>query len=379
MHMPRQLDAGLWRTQVSANSGYIRRHIATLDAYNPILPFDVLSEELGIPVEEIIKLDANENPYGTIPEVLEALGNLPYPHIYPDPQSRALRSRLASHLDLPMGNILAGAGADELIDLVIRLSLEPGDSLINCPPTFGMYGFDAQISNIKIIDVPRKDDFSLNLQAIKEASREHKPKLLFLANPNNPDGSLIPDQVMDAILELPLLVVLDEAYIEFAGKGRSRTAEVLQRNNLIVLRTFSKWAGLAGLRVGYGIFPEPLFAQTMKIKQPYNVSVAASAAAIVALDNFLRLEQIGEKIIVERERLFTKLEKFAWLKLFPSEANFILCAVLGRDAKALKDQLAQRGILVRHFDKPGLRNYLRISVGRPEHTDKLVRTLETLE
>ena len=350
-----------------------------MDPYQPVLPLDVLSKQWGMRPEEIVKLDANENPYGTIPEVLEVLGNLPHPNIYPDPESRELRRTISALLKIPQENILAGAGADDLIDLLIRLILDPGDSLINCPPTFGMYNFDAEIGNFNVINLSRNNDFSLDLKAIKDAVHQYAPKLLFLANPNNPDGSLLPDELIDEILDLPLLLVLDEAYIEFAQNGKSRAENVLQCKNLVVLRTFSKWAGLAGLRIGYGIFPDQLFSHAMKIKQPYNVSRAASAAAIAALKNYAQLEKIGEKIIVERKVLFKKLANFAWLKPLPSEANFILCRVLDRDAGEVKEKLAQRGVLVRHFEKPGLRNYLRISVGKPEHSEKLIQSLEALE
>jgi histidinol-phosphate aminotransferase len=367
-----------WK-KLKSNKRTIRSHIEKMDPYQPILPLDVLSKQLGMRPEEIVKLDANENPYGTIPEVLEELGKLPYPNIYPDPESRKLRKAISALFKIPQENILAGAGADDLIDLLIRLILNPGDSLINCPPTFGMYNFDAEIGNFNVINVPRNNDFSLDLKAIKNAVHQYAPKLLFLANPNNPDGSLLPDELIDEILDLPLLLVLDEAYIEFAQNGKSRAKNVLQHNNLIVLRTFSKWAGLAGLRIGYGILPDQLFSHAMKIKQPYNVSSAASVAAITALKNIPQLEKISEKILAEKERLFKRLANFAWLKPLPSETNFILCWVVDRNAGEVKEKLAQRGVLVRHFEKPGLRNYLRISVGKPEHSEKLIQSLEALE
>jgi len=356
----------------------IRAHIRDLDAYEPIRPFEVLAEQLGRAPETIIKLDANENPYGPPDAVQAALAELEYPHIYPDPQCTALRQALAAHTGVPVDNLLAGAGADELIDLTMRLLLEPGDAILNCPPTFGMYQFDAGVNGARVVSVPRRADFSLDVEAVEAAVASESPKLLFLANPNNPDGSLTSRATLERLLALPLLFILDEAYIEFAEAGCSCLAMVAGSENLIVLRTFSKWAGLAGLRVGYSAFPTSLMAQLWKIKQPYNVSVSAQAAACAALKEIAVLDDIGAKLIAERERLATALETLPYLQPYPSQANFILCRVVKRSAHGVKDALAEDGILVRYFDKPGLRDHIRISVGRPEHTDRLMAALERL-
>ena len=356
----------------------LRPHLLDLDPYTPILPFEALSEQLGIPADEIIKLDANENPYGILPAIADALRSLPYAHIYPDPESRFLRRALADYHGIPVENTLAGAGADELIDLILRLVIEPGDTILNCPPTFGMYAFDTAINAGNVINVPRLDDFSVNVDALLDAVDVHQPKLLFLATPNNPDGGLLPPAVVDALLERNLLLVLDEAYMEFAPPGSSRMEEVAQRENLIVLRTFSKWAGLAGLRVGYGVFPTWLMPCLWKVKQPYNVSVAASEAALAALCNADQLELIGQKIIAERERLYVALQEIDYLQPYPSQSNFILCKVLGRDAAKLKADLAKEGILIRYFNKPGLDDHVRISVGTPKQVGVLLEKLESM-
>lgn len=353
----------------------LRPHLAEMPPYHPILPFEVLSKQLGMPAEQIIKLDANENPYGPLPQVRAALAELPYTHIYPDPESRQLRAALSEYHSVPAENLLAGAGADELIDLVMRAFLNPGDAILNCPPTFGMYPFDADVNAARTISIPRHADFSLDIESLELATRSHAPKLIFLASPNNPDGSLIPAETLNRLLELPLVVVLDEAYVEFAPPGTSRIQEVPARENLIVLRTFSKWAGLAGLRVGFGAFPAWLMPHLWKVKQPYNVSVAASVAARVSLEYAGELQRVGKCLIEEREQMRAALQAIPWLKVYPSHANFVLCRVLDRDAEKLKAALAQEGVLVRYFDKPGLRDCLRISVGRPEQTDILVEEL----
>lgn len=356
----------------------IRPDIAGMEPYTPILPYEVLSEQLGLPEDALVKLDANENPYGAPSPVRRALAELRHAHIYPDPESRRLRRALADFHRVPMENILAGAGADELIDLLLRLFLVPGDRVLDCPPTFGMYAFDTRVNAGAIVAVPRRPDFSLDLDAVLVAAERTRPKLLFLASPNNPDGGLLPDDALARLLALPLYVVLDEAYIEFAPSGSSRIQLAAQRENLIVLRTFSKWAGLAGLRLGYGVFPTHLMPHLWKIKQPYNVSAAASAAGLAALAHAAGLAATIARIVAERERLAAALAAIPWLQPYPSQANFILCRVIGRDAAAVKGALAQRGVLIRYFDKPGLRDHIRISVGRPEQTDALLQALKEI-
>lgn len=357
----------------------IRPHIQGMPPYEPILPYEVLSQQLGIPADQIVKLDANENPYGTLGVILEHLGNLTDAHIYPDPESRFLRQALAKAYGVPADNILAGAGADELIDLILRLFIEPGDCILNCPPTFGMYAFGGDLNAARVISIPRLVDFSLDLSAIERAIVEYHPKLLFLANPNNPDGSLTPPSMLERLLELPLVLVLDEAYMEFAPPEASWLVEVTRRANLVVLRTFSKWAGLAGLRVGFGVFPLALMQHLWKIKQPYNVATSASWAARVALQHAAEIQITVQKIIAERANLFAALQSMHWLKPYPSQANFILCRVEGCDAYELKLWLAQRGILVRYFNKPGLQNCIRVSVGKPEHTEALLTALREVK
>jgi histidinol-phosphate aminotransferase len=275
---------------MGAAERFIRKHIREMPPYQPILPFDVLSEELGIPVEALIKLDANENPYGPLPEVSAALSALDICHIYPDPESRRIRRLLAEHHQISERSIVVGAGADELIDLIIRIVLEPGEILINCPPTFGMYAFDGALNQARVIDVPRRPDFSIDVEGIRRAVAQHQAKLLFLANPNNPDGGIISEADFVQLLELPILLVIDEAYIQFSTPGASVIHLVREHDNLIVLRTFSKWAGLAGLRIGYGVFPEVLVPILMKAKQPYNVSAAAEQAAVVTMQNMAKAQ-----------------------------------------------------------------------------------------
>ncbi|KAF5725626.1 histidinol-phosphate aminotransferase chloroplastic-like [Tripterygium wilfordii] len=355
---------------------FIRPHLRKLSPYQPILPFEVLSAQLGRKPEDIVKIDANENPYGPPPEVNEALGSLKFPYIYPDPETRQLRAALAQDSGLESDYILVGCGADELVDLVMRCVLDPGDKIVDCPPTFSMYEFDAAVNGALVIKVPRNPDFSLNVDAIIDAVEQEKPKCIFLTCPNNPDGSIINDEELLKILALPILVVLDEAYIEFSGV-ESRMKWVKKHENLIVLRTFSKRAGLAGLRVGYGAFPLSIIEFIWRVKQPYNVSVAAEVAACAALRNPAYLEMVKGALLQERKRLFKLLEEVPFLSPYPSHSNFILCKVeSGLDAKKLKEDLAKMGVIVRHYNSKELKSYIRVSVGKPEHTDALIKCLK---
>jgi histidinol-phosphate aminotransferase len=361
----------------------IRAHLESLPPYAPIEPFEVLSARLGREPSQIVKLDANENPYGILPAVRAALADMDFPHIYPDPESRALRKSLAQFTGVDEEYLLAGSGADELLDLLMRVFLEPGECILSCPPTFGMYPFDAELNAARCIEVLRKADFSLDMPSIRRAVDEFQPKLLFIASPNNPDGSLIESTQMDELLSLPLLVVLDEAYIEFAGENLgaslSRIREVPERKNLVVLRTFSKWAGLAGLRVGYGVFPKWLMPTLWKSKQPYNVNVAASVAAQASLAKVEELKGLVEKLKQERARLISSLCGIPYLKPYPTQSNFILCQVVGKDAAQLKTKLAEEyGVFIRYFNKPGLRDHIRISVGRPSDTAVLLEALRKI-
>jgi len=347
------------------------------EAYTAVIPFEVYAAQFKKSKRRIVKLDANENPYGMSKKALAKVAAGKYFSIYPDPENTLLRRRLGKFLDLPWERIFTGAGADEPIDVVMSVVLGEGDAIVNCPPTFGMYSFSAGVHRARVLRVDRKPDFSLDPDGIEAAVRsDPKAKILFLCSPNNPDGSTIPDEVLRRLLKLPVLVVLDEAYAEFAGESRIRwTAEY---ENLAVLRTFSKWAGLAGLRIGYGVFPQSLMRRMMTVKQPYIVNAAAYQAAMASLDDYDALKKTFDKIIVERDRMFAKLQRIPWMTVYPSRSNFFLCRIRGRDARVVQGELAKRGILIRYFDKPGLRDCIRISVGKPADTDALIQALKKL-
>ena len=354
--------------------------------YEPIEPSELLAERLGIPAEQIVKLDGNENPYGPSPRVIEALGSFDSYHRYPDPQQRRLREALAAYAGVGQEHIVAGAGSDELIDLLLRAVIAPGDGVIDCPPTFGMYGFSTSVAGGRRTEVERRDDFSLDLDAVRSVAGD--AKVIFVASPNNPTGNALSNEELEVLLATGLLVVVDEAYVEFAGE--SFAPLVPKREKLVVLRTFSKWAGLAGLRAGYGIMPPALADVLMQIKPPYTPNVAAEVAMLASLEDRERLMESVRAMVDERERMSAMLKQLEFLKVYPSQANFLLARLKpppeadkgglrggdGMAARDVRDGLAQEGIFVRYFDTPRLRDYLRFSVGLPSDTDRLVKALQ---
>jgi histidinol-phosphate aminotransferase len=373
------------RTSAADLTRLLRPDLLAMEGYEPIEPTDVLAEALGIPPERVVKLDGNENPYGPSPRALAALADARSYHIYPDPEQRKVRRALAAYLGVDEELVVAGSGSDELIDLVLRATLSlpagggsasgGGQGVIDCPPTFGMYSFSTSVCGGRVIAVPRREDFSLDLPGIEKAAGRGA-KVIFVASPNNPTGNTVSPREVEALLGLGLLVVVDEAYVEFGGE--SLVSRVPEQERLVVLRTFSKWAGLAGLRAGYGVFPPALASLLLCIKLPYNLNVAAQVAVLASLEDMELLRERVASLVRERERLYRELAHVPFLRPYPSQANFLLCRVEGMEARWVRDRLAERGIFVRHFDTPLLRGYLRISVGLPEHTDALLRALEEL-
>jgi histidinol-phosphate aminotransferase len=336
---------------------------------------ETVAAEAKVSVDGVIKLDANENPYGCSPRVKQALSAFPYFNIYPDANQIELRKLLQGYTGVGSEHIVAGGGSDQLIDLTIRLFVGPGDEVINCIPTFDIFRFSTALCNGRLVEVLRDEDYRVNVSAVKKAISK-KTKIILLANPNNPTGTFTPQQDILELVDTGVPVLADEAYVEFSGD--TVTSLVPKYKNLLVLRTFSKWAGLAGFRIGYGIFPPPIAEYLRRIKLPYNVNVAAVIAVRESLKDIDYLKNNVKAIIAERDRLAGELEKLGWLKLLPSRANFIFCHVLKGKASEIQQELQSRGILIRYFDLPLLQNSLRISVGKPEQNDVLVRTLKEI-
>jgi histidinol-phosphate aminotransferase len=354
----------------------IRPELAAFGGYSAATSPETLKGKTEVAPENIIKLDANENPYGCSPRVQKALAKYHDFNIYPDNAQTELRKSLAKYTGVSAKHIVAAGGSNHLIDLVVRLLVGSGDEVIDCVPTFSIYSFSTRLGGGTLVEVPRGDDFAVSVSAVRKAVTR-KTKLICLANPNNPSGTLTPQSDLLEILDTGVPVLVDEAYYEFSGQTVAPL--VGKRGNLMVLRTFSKWAGLAGLRVGYGLFPEKIADYLLKIKMPYNVNVGALVAVAESFKDKNYLMGTVRLIVVERERLFAELKKIKWLRVYPSRANFILCQVLRGGAKDLRQKLQEKGILVRYFDHPRLQNFIRISVGKPEHTDALIKALQEVK
>ena len=354
----------------------VRPHLLTAPPYVPVQPPEALAERLGIPVEGIIKVDANESPYGPSPKALDALADYRSYHIYPDPEQRRLRRVLADYVGVTPDMVLPGAGSDEAIELCVRMFVPEQGAILNFPPTFGMYTFlaDVLVGNQCAINVLRRPDFSLDIESAREAAdRAH---LIFAVSPNNPTGTLLQPDELEALLSTGLPVVVDEAYAEFSG--RSYVGLVAHYPNLIVLRTLSKWAGLAGLRVGYMIADPAIIDLAMRIKQPYSVNVAGEIAALASFEDLPLLQERIERIVRERERIEKELACVPGFTVAPSSSNFVLCEIEGIEAKAVYEALEQRGIMVRYFENALLRNHVRITAGKPDHNDAVLAALHDI-
>ena len=353
----------------------IRPHLIGFTGYSASTSPDTLKGKVDVPLDSLVKMNANENPYGCSPRVLKALAACRTFNIYPDDGQQELRKMLAAYAGVPAECIVAGHGSNTLIDFIVRLFVGPGDEVINSVPTFDIYRFSTEICGGTVVNTNRDDNFAVDVKGIKSAINK-KTKIILIATPNNPTGNAIPRKDIIEIIETGLPVVVDEAYYEFSGETVMPLTS--KYKNLIVLRSFSKWAGLAGLRIGYGVFPPRIAPYMMAIKIPHNVSVAAEIAVRESLADIDYLRGIVKSIIKERSRLFNELQQISWLKPYPSQSNFIYCAVLKGNASELYLNLQKKGVLVRYFDKPLLNNSIRISVGKPEHTDALIKALREL-
>jgi len=351
----------------------ISSHVRGLEAYEPP-DWGAVAARSGVAVEDLIRLDANENPYGLAPGVRQALANYDGSSYYPD--YWALQEQVAAYAGLESENVVLGNGGDEIIDLAVRLFVEPGEGVIVCPPAFGMYAVSTRAHRCNLLRAPRRHDFSLDLDAIEALSEGGwgvRPKLLFVTSPGNPDGLVIPRADLERLMAVPLIIVVDEAYIEFGGE--TVTPMLADCPNLIVVRTFSKWAGMAGLRLGYALASPQVAAAMARLRPPYNVNGAAVAAALATFEDMDSVQAIIGSIVAERQRLESVLATLPGIEPLPSQANFVFCWLEGRTGKQLAADLADRGILVRAFSKNGLTDAVRIGVGRPEQNDALLQAL----
>lgn len=340
-----------------------------------------------------VMLSANENSFGLAPEAwslaLERIAREPV-NRYPDATARRLRGLLADMTGVPARDVVVGNGGDELIFNLLLAFGGPGRTLLVCPPAFSAYALYARLTSTDVVNVPRRDDFSIDEQAVMAAAR--RADVVMLTSPNNPTGGLVRRGLVEALARATdALVVVDEAYVEFAGPGASCADLVEPDGSVCVLRTLSKAYALAGARVGYALCPDAVADALLAVRLPYSVSRLDQAAAEAAVESRAALAPAVEALRRGRADLLSGLQGLAarleaakgapCLEAFPSEANFILVRLLpgaGVAASEAHERLASdRSVLVRDFSStPGLEGCLRVTVGTPEENARLLGALE---
>jgi len=357
----------------------IRPELLTLAEYHPVATPAQVAVELGLAPEAILKLDANENPYGAPPGVAAALAALD-PSRYPDADAGELRAALAAYTGQPVASIVCGNGSDELLELLCRLFITPGDTVITAEPTFGMYAIAGRQHGGRVVDVPRDAaTFSVDTAGVIQAATDPSVRLIFLCAPNNPTGTALPEADLRAILDAaPCPVVLDEAYAEFAGSGALHLLAAYP--HLIILRTLSKLGGLAGLRLGYALAAPPIVRALWRMKAPYNVNAAAQVAGVAALRDWPWIAERLARIQAGRDLLATGLRAVPGLHVYPSAANFLLVRVIAGQAAAdaLYAGLRAQGILIRRYSSGSLGGCLRISVGTEAQNARVLQEVQQL-
>ncbi len=348
-----------------------------LPVYQPGRPIEEVARELGLPADEIIKLASNENPFGPSPLALKAMEKtLPQLHLYPDGNAFYLRKKLAQQFDLEPGHLIFGNGSNEIIEFVGHALLEPGTNVVVSQYSFAIYPIMARLFGADVITVPAKDhghDISAMIKAITPQTR-----IVFVATPNNPTGTLSSAaDIVRIVNEAPphVLVVMDEAYIEFL-KDPVDLVPLIRRGdfpNLLLMRTFSKIYGLAGLRIGYGIGPKELIAALEKIRQPFNVNALAQAAAMAALDDREHVQRTRQNNEAGLD-FFTLSFRRLNLEYIPSAANFILIRV--GEGQRVFNEMQKRGIITRPMGGYQLPEWLRISLGTAAENSRCLAALK---
>jgi histidinol-phosphate aminotransferase len=354
----------------------VKPHIRGLASYQPGKPPEELERELGI--QGAIKLASNESPIGPSPKAVaaarEALAGI---HRYPDGASFALRSALAGRLGVRSEQLVFGAGADELLELLAKAFLGPGDEAVYAWPSFAMYPIVVKGMGATPVQVPLTDELVHDLPALRDALTE-RTRLLIVCNPNNPTGTSVGAGEFDAFVDgLPddLVLVVDEAYCEYVRRSDfpDCIARIERRPATIVLRTFSKIYGLAGLRIGYGVAGAELADYLNRARHPFNVNRLAEVAALAALDDAEHLER-SRRINAEGAAYLTRELEALGVEVWPSDANF----VLARTGAGLADRLLREGVIVRPLGGFGMPEHARISIGLPEENERLVKALKRL-
>jgi histidinol-phosphate aminotransferase len=348
-----------------------------LVSYEPGKPIEDVARELGLKPEEIIKLASNENPLGPSPKALAAMREmLERSHFYPDGGGYYLREAIAAKMGLKRENVILGCGSNEIIEFIGKAFLNPGDEIIAARHAFVVYKLMATLFGATTIEVPDPGyahDLDAMLAAITPKTRE-----VFIANPNNPTGTLLSQDEIDRFMEkVPdhVVVVFDEAYYEFLENPPDTLKFVREGRNVVVLRTFSKIQGLANLRIGYGLAKPELIDVLQKTRQPFNSNGIAQAGALAGLADEEHQRKTRELTIEEREAMQREFAAIG-LEYVPSFANFILVRV--GDGKAVFQALLRKGIIVRDMNSYGLPEWIRVSIGTAEQNARFLAELKQL-
>ncbi|MCI8336479.1 MAG: histidinol-phosphate transaminase [Peptococcaceae bacterium] len=357
-----------------------RDSIMSIKPYVPGKPIDEVKRELGI--DDVIKLASNENPLGPSEAakgaMLEAACNM---HIYPDGSSFYLKEAIAKKYNIQTENVIIGNGSDELIKLIAETYVNPEDEVVIGSPSFSEYIFATHLMGGKIVSVPLTADNRFDLAGMIAAITE-KTKVIIICNPNNPTGTMVNKQEVNAfIAQVPehILVVFDSAYAEYAeddGQYESGSTYVIKYPNVIELRTFSKIYALAGLRVGYGIAAAETIAMISRTREPFNVNAMAQAAAIAALQDITHVEQSRKVNHEGKKYLYDQFQQMG-LKYIPTHANFIMVDV-EKDSKEVFQALMAKGVIVRTGDIFGMPTYLRVTIGLPEENERFIKALKEI-
>ncbi|KIE58967.1 aspartate aminotransferase [Methylacidiphilum kamchatkense Kam1] len=359
-------------------STQINPSLTKLTPYEPGKPIEELAREYGFSPNEIIKLASNENPLGPSPFAVEAIAkNLHKIHLYPDGNGYALKKALAASLDIDTENIVLGNGSNEIIELLFHLfASSPTEEVLFSKYAFAVYKLMAELFGASFKEVDDRS-FSHDLQSILH-SIGPKTKLIFIANPNNPTGTRIPNEqlyeFLDAVPER-VVVAIDEAYIDFVPDPPQTLSFIKKRENIVILRTFSKMHGLAGLRIGYGIAPKSIANYLQRARQPFNTNFLAQVAATASLEDKQHILQTLKITEEGKKRLEDGFNRLG-LRFIPSSANFILVHV--GDGDYVFKSFLKKGIIIRPMKSYGLAEWVRITVGTPEQLSKLLEAFPSI-
>lgn len=353
----------------------VRKCVHRLKPYIPGKPIEEVQRELGL--NEVIKLASNENALGPSPKAIEAvIRAVNQAHLYPDDSCHRLKRAIAEQFDMPEECILIGRGSDEILLHAALAFIEPGDEVIYAHPSFVMYSFVSTLMDATEQVVPLRD-FTHDLDAMAGHLTE-RTKLIFIANPNNPTGTIVREpNVRHFIESLPrgVLVIFDEAYFEYVeDEAFPNTLNYIRDGySVLTLRTFSKIYGLAGLRIGYGFAPPDIAKFISRVREPFNVSSIAQAAAEAALQDKEHVERSRRLVIEGKQTLYRAFEELG-IGYVPTQANFIFVD-LGVDSREVFNQLLKRGIIIRTGEIFGMPTWARITVGKPEENERLIEAL----